>query len=249
MFDHTAEYHVHAVALQEDINQSVQEVITSVSSVLKRTNRETLTSIQEHYDAVDSIYSPALNDFNKIKDESCRKTSQNILDMIVELSGFQASSCVNKYDQLVKVAVNAANSAITALDDSYGQVQLIVTRSFIRQNAFLAPEDIKALITKVFEDVEAKWLAAKPQLEGIKNKLSTEIAASNLQLDSCHDDTQDTTSSMKPMFERSVNICLEYEQTESPFKSKSAGEPWANEMNQLYKEVKTYVENVDRSEW
>lgn len=249
MFNHTAEYHVLALALQADINEAVVEVITTVSNILRDSTRETLTSFDEHFQKVEQIYKPFYNDFLRINDAHCRKQAQDFIIKEIEFSENYATLCASDYNSHTTPLVQAANKEIGTLDDRFGQVQLIVTRNFIRQNAFVAPEDIKIQITNVFEDVKAKWLAAKPELDGIRTKLSSDIKAQNVKLDECHENIQEEVSALEPIVRRSVQVCIDRENVVSPFSVAKNVEDIDEEMSRLFEELKVAISKVKYYEW
>lgn len=213
--------------LQEDINIAIQEVQTAVSTVLKSSTGVTLEQYEDHINAVQAEYEPYLERLQGLKAGDCKNDAEFVLNRTTTNTGYRASNCASEYDTRVKNQVDIATRALVRFDDIYSQVQSIVVKAFIGQNAFLTPEDIKLKIVEIYEIVSGRWEDSKPEVEAIKRNLASGIAAQNVELGNCHKVNLDYAKRYYEIFREDVNTCTIFDNTPNPFglfaKSSKAG--------------------------
>jgi hypothetical protein len=157
-FEHAWLHQKRLAELQDDINQAIHEVQTALSSVLQNSTRETLEQFESHVGDIEARFVPEIERFNQLRPSVCRNSAQTILNHTTEFTGFSASNCATSYDSLVRIEVAAANGEFFKIDQFYSQVQMIVVRAFVGQNAFINPEAIQHKITEIYESLEWKQL-------------------------------------------------------------------------------------------
>lgn len=219
---HAWEYQTKFTELQDDINLTIREAITAISTVLEGSTKTTLEQFEEHVEDIHAMYVPTLELFNRLQPSSCRNSAQRILDDTTEFTGFDGSNCANAYDIRVRSDIAAANKALVRFDDLYSQVQTIVVKAFIGQNAFITPEEIKENITHMFGSMEDKWAAAKPDIEAIKLTLASTIASQNKELGNCHTKIETDAEWSFSRFDRMVQTCYDFDNSQSPLKGRLA---------------------------
>lgn len=212
-FEHAWNYQVLLSDLQLEINNVINEMQTLVSDILKTSTAETLTQYQTHITAVQAEYVPMLGLFNSLTPGTCRSQAESILNTTTTFTGYDASNCANVYDQRVRNELATANRALVRFDDIYSQVQTIVVKAFIAQNAFLTPEDIRDEITNIYGVVQGRWSVSKPEMEAVKRALQTNIAQQNVVLGNCHNNVLSNAVTMFGMFRSMVQTCADFENT------------------------------------
>lgn len=205
--------------MQEDINKVIYEVQSSISSVLEVSTVQTLDQYENHVSDVQAEFIPALDDFDQLQPGPCKDMAEYILNYTTLFTGFEASNCASNYDIRVGAEISIATAALAQVDDLYGQVQTVVVKSFIGQNAFLTPEDIKDTITEIYNLIQEKWTSSKPEMEQIKNNLAAVIAGHNEELGNCHDNILQNAITYYALFRSNVQTCRDFEQTSQKFGS------------------------------
>jgi uncharacterized protein YfbU (UPF0304 family) len=220
-FKHAWAYQDKLTELQDDINRVIYEVQTAVSTVLQNSTKETLKQYEDLVNEVQAAFLPTLEQFNVLKPSLCRNSAERILNDTTEFTGFDASNCANFYDIRVRSDIAAANDALQNFDNLYSQVQTIVVKAFIAQNHFVDPEAIEDTITAVFNVVDGRWIAAKPEIEEVRRNLGSAITKQNVELGSCHGKILEDVNWSYSRFSRMVQTCTDFDNTENPLAQKS----------------------------
>lgn len=220
-FEHAWKYQEMFGELQGDINLTIQQAITAISTVLGSSTKTTLEQYREHMDNVYAFYLPFLELISGIQHSTCKIQAETILEQTTEFTGFAASVCASKYDVSIGSEIAAANGALARFDDLYSQVQTIIVKAFVKQNAFVTPEDIKDNITKMFALMEDKWAAAKPDIEAIRLNLASRVAALNAELASCHRFEETQTVQALEFGRSRVQTCEDFNNSSNPLAQKS----------------------------
>lgn len=244
LFETAWNYQEQLLGLQDDINESIEEVVTAVSTILKSSTQETLGQYELLYDDIDDIYAPLLVGFNALKPSDCRDTAERALNDTTQFAGFDASICAQTYDDDVRMSIAAANRALSGIDGLYSQVQLIVVKSFIGKNAFTMSDDIEDTIAKIFELVSNRWANSKPDLESLKSRLAAEIAGKNKELGECNVQISDDVASLSGRFQRMVQTCVTFNST--PSKTKSVDMLSGNAIPSYKQQLAEYQEELSK---
>lgn len=233
LFTHTWEYQARLTELQDDINESIEEVQAAVSSVLKSTTNNTLRQYQTHVGEVEGVYVPMLDNFQSLKPGDCRNDAEDVLNRTTTNTGYRASNCASTYDTRVRSFVDAAVNALTRLDGRFGLVQSIVVKAFVGHNSFVHPESIKDKIVEIYDYVKGLWATSKPEIEAIRSSLTSSISAQFSELVKCHQANLNYAKTFFGMFEDTVQICIDFDNTPNPFgaskgrMSRSADTPYS----------------------
>lgn len=211
------EHHNALQTMQDEITLKIREAITAISDVLDASTDQTLHQYENVVDGVEEIYAPAIEQFKTLKDAACRGNAETILNSTTVFTGFSISNCASAYDTRVKTAVDNANKALVKVDDVYSQISTIVTKAFVKQNAFVDPETIRDNIEEIFGHVKAKWDASKPELEAVKLTLAAAVAAQNIELGNCHIKIHTDILPQFSMFSSMVQACVDFDNTVEPF--------------------------------
>jgi hypothetical protein len=216
LFQHAWQYQVELSSLQGEINEAINDVQTLISSVLKDSTVETLGQYQSHVQGIQAEYEPMLGALEILPSSQCRSDSENLLNYTVRMTGFDASNCASVYDSRVRNEVAIANRALVRFDDLYNQVQTIVVKSFIKQNALVSPDDIKDTMIEIFELVGARWETTKPEIDSVKRNLQSKIADQNRQLGVCHTTALNWAVSAFALFTFNVQRCVDFNGSQNP---------------------------------
>lgn len=211
------EYQDRLTTLQQEIDLQLTAMRLSVSTVLKRSSKETLSQIENNTVAILEKEAPIRNVVFNLDPTACTNNLRTVLNGVTEFSGFPSSSCVARYDIGVKVELSHAYMMLEEYEGLYRDVQQIVVRSFIRQNAFLTPEVIIDTFKTQYESLSANWAIINPNIEEFVKTVSAKISANNDILDLCFNETQ---ANLAPSYTRiiaEVDICNEFDNTKSPF--------------------------------
>lgn len=196
--------------LQGSINELIQEIQTAISGVLKTSTKDTLQQFEDHVEEVEAKYLPYLENFEKLKPGSCRDSAETILMTALTFTGFDASNCANSYNTRVKNEIENANKALVRFDDVYSQIQSIVVKAFIGQNALLTPEDIEDRIVEIFDLVNGRWNVSKPEIQSVITTLTAAIATHNQVLGACHNKIIVDGSALFVIFGNMVQSCTDF---------------------------------------
>ena len=253
LFVHSWEYQARLVALQQDIDESIEEVQAAVSSVLKNTTDNTLRQYQSHVGEIEDIYVPMLDGFQSLKPGDCRNDAEDVLNRTATNTGYRMSNCASTFDERVRVSVASATNALTRFDGIFAQVQSIVVKSFVGRNSFVNPESIEDKIVEIYELVQDKWTGSKPEIESVRNNLISSIAAQFNELVSCHKANFNYAKAFFGMFEETVQICIDFDNTPNPFftstKSRSSRSIVETPFSRKHAEFMVALESQKPFEW
>jgi hypothetical protein len=217
LFVHSWEYQARLAELQADINESIEEVQTAVSSVLKESSDNTLRQYQTHVGEVEEVYVPMLEGFQVLKPGDCRNDAEDVLNRTTTNTGYRASNCAATYDNRIQLAITAARNSLENFDGLFSQVQSIVVKSFIGRNSFVHPESIEDKIIEIYDLVKKGWEESKPEVEMTKRGLTSAIAAQFSELVKCHQANLNYAKTFFGMFEDMVQTCIDFDNTPNPF--------------------------------
>lgn len=236
-------------ALQNDINQSMQEASTLVTSVLAKSTSETLQQHEDHVNAVEGLYVPVLDAFHSLSDSDCKNMAESILNSTTTFTGFDGSICASAYNTQIGARIDAANSELAEVDGMYGPVQSIVVKSFSGKNAFSTPEIIQETIQEMYDLVKFKWSSSSSGLDAIRASLSSNIADINKALANCHSQIILDVSPQFAYFRRMVQTCTEFDNTRDPFDLSGRFARSIKTYEQLFAEYSADFEKLKPVEW
>jgi hypothetical protein len=202
---------------------AIAEVQTAVSVVLKTSTSVTLKQYEEHINAIQDEYVPYLEKLQVLQPSECKNDAEFVLNKTTTNVGYRVSNCALEYDNRVRNEIDIATRALIRFDDIYSQVQSYVVKSFIGQNAFLTPEDIRDRIIAIYELIESKWEGSRPEVEAIKRNLSSGIERQNAELTNCHNANMVYARTFFGIFREDVNTCTIFDNTPNPFSKSSKG--------------------------
>lgn len=217
LFIQAWEYQDKLTTLQENINLQLTAIRLSVSSVLKSSSSKTLEQIENNTIAIIEQDQPIRDVVFNLEPTACTNNLRTVLNGVTEFSGFPSSTCVSRYDNGVKVVLNDSYIMLDQYNGLFSEVQQVVVKSFIRQNAFLTPETIIETSKIQYERLNENWTKVIPNIEEFVKSLESKIAEINVNLGSCFNQTQ---ANLIPSYVRiidEVDICKEFDNTKSPF--------------------------------
>jgi hypothetical protein len=219
LFTEAWEFQAKLAELQEDINVQLTAVRTAVSTVLKGSSSATLTQIEENAIKLlkqDEPAREAIFDKN-LQSSPCITNLKVLLNGITEFTGFGSSNCVNTYDQGVKGALDTAYALLQKFEGSFGNVQQIVTRSFIGKNAFTQSDDIRARFAEQHEKRSKEWEAVRPDTEAFVKTLESNIAVLNGALGQCFSGIQVRVAPAYDELSGELATCRAFDSSPDPF--------------------------------
>lgn len=211
------EYHNKFISLQNDINLQLAAVRNSVSNVLRISSNTTLKQIEENSVAILEKDAFVRDTLFSLEITACTNNLKSLLNGVTEFSGFPSSNCINRYDEGVKIELNDSLIIMEKYNGLFNEVQQIVIKSFIRQNAFLTPDAIIATFENQYEFLIEKWEKIVPSIEIFVKSLAGNIAVHKTALDGCFNIVQ---VNLTPSYNRIVDeiiACHEFDNTKSPF--------------------------------
>lgn len=217
LFESAWEYQDKFTTLQQDIELTLATISRSVSTVLKSSSRGTLVQIENNTIAILEKEAPIRDIVFNLNSTACTNNLRTVLNGVTEFSGFPSSTCVARYDSAVQLILKDAYTMLEQYAGLFKEVQPIVFRSFIRQNAFLTPEVIIETFKTQYETLSADWTKVTPNIEDFVKTVTSRVEDNNVILDLCFNRTQ---ANLTPSYERiidEVDICNEFDNTKSPF--------------------------------
>lgn len=249
LFEASWRYQKQLQGLQGEINDSIEQVVVALSTILKSSTEETLGQYQLLYDDIDGIYAPLLVAFNGLKPSECRDTAERALNDTTSFAGFDASICATTYDNEVRNSIAKANFAMSGINTVYSQVQMIVVKGFVGQNSFTMAEEIEETIDKIFKLVSNRWAVSKPDLDTLRLRLASDIAEQNKQLGECNLEISDDVASLSGRFKRMVQTCVTFD---NPSKTKSVdilSDNAAPSYKQQFEEYQAELSKLKSKKW
>ena len=217
LFESAWEYEEKFTTLQQDIDLQLTAIRLTVSTVLKSSSSETLSQIENNTLAILEKEAPIRDVVFNLDPTACTNNLRTVLNGVTEFSGFPSSTCVARYDTAVQTVLKDAYAMLEQYNGLFKEVQQIVVRSFIRQNAFLTPEVIAQTFKTQYETLSANWDKVNPDIESFVKTVTRRVSANNVILNTCFNTTQ---ANLTPSYSRiidEVDICNEFDNTKSPF--------------------------------
>lgn len=211
LFENAWSYQEFLSVLQDDIDETIHEVQTAISSVLESGTGSALKLHEGHISDLLAKRAPLVDDFGRLNSGECRNLAQSLLDMVTSQTGFGASNCMKHYNNAVDIEISKAAALIANFDSLYAQVQQIVVKSFIGKNALVTPEAISDTMIAVYEFVEKKWNDSKPEVESVKAALRAGIADQDTQLALCNSVNINNSQSGFGFLENQIATCTEFD--------------------------------------
>lgn len=219
LFESAWEYHDRFAALQQDINDQLTALRTTVSGVLKSSSNLTLAQIQSNTvklmaqdkPARDAIFSP------EFPASPCLNSLKYLINAVTEFTGFESSNCVTSYDNSVKGVLVIAYSKVQEYEKSFNDVQQVVVRAFIGKNAYTQSADIEASFSNDLSVKESEWAEIRPEVEAFKTSLRNDISAFNAALVTCHKTLQDNVQPAYGILAGEIETCTIFNSTPDPF--------------------------------
>ncbi|CAO1350975.1 unnamed protein product [Diamesa serratosioi] len=204
-------------SLQQDINLQLTAIRTSVSNVLRSSSSQTLAQIENNSIAILEQDAPVREIVFALESTSCTNNLRSLLNGFTEFSGFPSSTCVARYDDSVQSALKAAYALLEKYEGIFSEVQQIVVKSFIRQNAFLTPDAIIETIQNQYEIRAQEWEKIRPDIESFVKSLAGNVAVFNAVLESCFANVQTSLTPSYNLLLSEVAVCKEFDNTRTPF--------------------------------
>lgn len=209
-------------ALQQDINLQLTAIRTSVSNVLRSSSSQTLEQIENNTVAILDQDAPVRETLFAIEKTACTNNLRSLLDGVTEFSGFPSSTCVARYDDSVQSALKAAYALLEKYEGLFSEVQQIVVKSFVKQNAFLTPEAIIETFQSQYQTRSEDWERIRPDIETFVKSLSGNVAVFNTVLKTCFTNIHTNLSPSYALILTEIGVCREFDNTKSPFAMLSA---------------------------
>jgi hypothetical protein len=219
LFTDAWDYQARLKELQADINAQLTAVRTAVSSVLKSSSSATLTQIEANSNKLLEQDGPARDQiFSKdLPSTACITNLKVVLNGITEFTGFGSSNCVTAYDTSVRGALDTAYALLQKFEGSFGDVQQIVTRSFIGKNAFTQSDDIRARFNEQFSKRTSEWEKIRPDTEAFVRTLESNIAVFNTALGECFAAIQVKVAPAYSVLTSEIATCRAFDSSPDPF--------------------------------
>lgn len=151
------EYQRKLTLLQQDINLQLIAIRTSVSDVIRSSSTQTLEQTEKNTVSILSQDAPVREIIFTLEDSACTNNVKSILNSVTEYSGYPSSNCIARYDKSVQTELQSAYAFLEMYEGLFSEIQQIVVKSFIQQNAFLTPEAIIKKIQEHFQTRSEDW--------------------------------------------------------------------------------------------
>lgn len=219
LFEDAWDYQARLEILQKDINVQLTAIRTSVSSVLMTSSNLTLGEIENQALLLMAQDAPARKDIFALPSSLCATNLKMLINSITEFTGFGSSNCVTAYDKSLQVVLDAAYFELQTYEGSFGDVLRIVVRSFNGRNVYLQAADIKARFASGFNQREADWAAARPDVDKFVKALSDSVANHNKELTACNKKIRDNVAPAYGNLQGEILTCEIFNSTPDPFAS------------------------------
>lgn len=219
LFENAWNVQIKITELQQDINEKMTAIRTSVSTVLKSSTNVTLEQIESNANQIlaDAEPTRAAIFSTTLSATVCIVKLREILNQVTEFTGFGSSNCVTKYDFSVNGALDNAYAFLQKYEGILGEVQQVVVRSFNGRNVFLQADEIEAHFEKEYENKLAEWEFIRPDVESFVTKLQSNIEVFNTVLGSCFKNIQDNVKPTFASIKSELATCSEFDNTADPF--------------------------------
>lgn len=217
LFEKAWEYQDEVTALQQDIDETLTEIRTAVSLVLKSSSRETLGQIENNAHALMDQDAPARGAIFAEGSSPCINNLKVLINAITEFTGFGSSNCVTTYDKSVQGTLSTAKAFLQKYEESFSNVQQIVVRSFIGKNAFVQYDEIEARFGEQYNLRKSQWDAFRPDVEEFVRTLDANIAVFNTALGECFVTIQQNVAPAYDELQGEIQTCLDFNSTPDPF--------------------------------
>lgn len=219
LFESAWEYQTKFASLQQDINEQLTAIRTSVSGVLKSSSNITLEQIEWNAKQITAIAEPARSAvFNTdLSPTLCVVNLRSLLQGIAEFTGFGSSNCVTSYDKSLTGVLNTAYAFLQKYEGSFGDVQQVVVKAFSGRNVFLQAEDIESRFELEYDTRVSAWNAIRPEVENFVKNLYDNVAVFNSVLGGCFLKIQSDVTPAFTLVQSELVTCNIFDNTADPF--------------------------------
>lgn len=230
--------------LQNEIDIAIADVQNGFFDVLKNSTSQTVNQHEIHNQNVEEVHAPVYERFNRLAEGRCRTTTQTMIDLERDVSGFAASNCINSYNRAVTSIIDELRTNFTNFTLLFSQIQQIVVKGFIIQNIYLRPQDVENKIAEIIELVNKRWEVIKPNLDALRTSLRTRVAAQNRELTNCQTEVYANVVAGYVRIEAQLAVCENFNNSKSAFNS-------FTEQNQelIVEEFKNYLASLPSYVW
>lgn len=217
LFEEAWKYQNSLKELQQDINDKLTAIRTSVSTVLRSSSNTTLTQVESNANQLLAQEEPARKAIFDLASSVCVNNLKVLINGITEFTGFGSSNCVATYDKNLNGVLNTAYALLQKYEGTYGDVQQIVVRSFIGKNAFLQADEIEARFGENYNLRYDEWQLARPDVEEFVDTLSGNVAVLNSALETCFEAVQENVVPAYVFLQDEISTCNNFDNTADPF--------------------------------
>lgn len=197
--------------LQDDINQQLFLVRTSVSDVLRTSTNITLGQVEDNFFKIseeDNVVHQALS-----KQDTTHECFQQLVkarEAITNVGGFNSANKLRVYDKAVAALINNANADLEKYNAFFSDVQQIVVKAFTFGSIFVQSAEIQAQIQKKYKTAQDEWAKVRPDISKLIVDLRTNINKKNEGLGTDFLTIQKEVQESYNSVVESIDVCLDY---------------------------------------
>lgn len=234
--------------LQNEIDLAIADVQDGFYTVLKDSTEKTLNQHDGHHEKVEVTHAPVYERFSALAPGRCRDTTQTMINLERDVTGFEASNCINTYSRATSTLIEELSVDFSNLNVQFSQIQQIVVKAFVQQNIYITPLEASDDMKKMTELVMQRWEEIVPSLKNIRNELRTKIDGFNTELTSCQDVVLDHVIAGYVRIERQLVVCENFNNARrTAFSSNSIND--AKQQDAIIEEFKNFLSSMTPYEW
>lgn len=237
------EYQNELQSIQSEIDIAIADVQNGFFSVLSSSTSQTLEQYQNHTIDIENLHAPIYERFQRLAEGSCRATTETLINLTRDQTGFGASNCANDYDVAVRRIINDLSIEFNNFNLQFAQLQQIVVKGFIQQNIFLTPEDASSKMKNMLDIVSKRWADVKPNLASLRASLSNRVAIQNRELTNCHNNVESFAVNMYSMVNTQLTQCENFNNSKRTFSTSNIDEL------HVIEEFKAYILSIPAYVW
>lgn len=217
LFENAHEHQGKLNALQDDVNNHLFGIRTSVSKVIKEVTNASLYATEDHAVKVLDLDDVVREKLWNATQNSCTDDLKTALNSATHMTGFATSNCLKAYDTNVNAALQRANSLISEYDGLSSEVLQIVVKSFIGQNLFKTPEAISDKFIAIIKERTEEWEKLRPDISSVITAFETSVAGHTRVFSSCYTNIRTEVAISYNRINEHASVCADFAATSQRF--------------------------------
>lgn len=167
-----------------------------------------LQHIEDLSNSVSGTYASILDDFDGVKNGTCRDDVKEIIERTRSVAGSNAGICADLANNAITSVLARNDNLFENFNRQFSEIQQIVVKSFIKNNLFIdKPEEVIRKMNDNYDLVSTRWDELKPDFTRLRAVLRNELVIEDAKFAICHSDIVGFVDDMYRLARSQIDKC------------------------------------------